>query len=73
MAYTIAGDCRVSVLDEEGRLFIDDVSSSISGFPAGLPYSIQLGPLGRIRLMDRRHVLVGEARACGAEALEYHI
>jgi oxalate decarboxylase len=41
-AYVIAGSCRVSILDEEGRLFIDDVSvGDLWYFPAGLPHSIQ--------------------------------
>ncbi len=41
-AYVIAGGCRVSILDEEGRLFIDDVSvGDLWYFPAGLPHSIQ--------------------------------
>jgi oxalate decarboxylase len=41
-AYVIAGSCRVSVLDEEGRLFIDDVSiGDLWYFPSGLPHSIQ--------------------------------
>ena len=41
-AYMIAGECRVSVLDEEGRLFIDDVGvGDLWYFPAGLPHSIQ--------------------------------
>jgi oxalate decarboxylase len=41
-AYVIAGSCRVSVLDEQGRLFIDDVSvGDLWYFPAGLPHSIQ--------------------------------
>jgi oxalate decarboxylase len=41
-AYVIAGGCRVSILDEEGRLFIDDVSEGdLWYFPAGLPHSIQ--------------------------------
>jgi oxalate decarboxylase len=41
-AYMIAGSCRVSVLDEEGRLFLDDVSvGDLWYFPAGLPHSIQ--------------------------------
>ena len=30
-AYVIAGRCRVSVLDEKGRLFLDDVWSAICG------------------------------------------
>jgi oxalate decarboxylase len=41
-AYVIAGGCRVSILDEEGRLFIDDVGvGDLWYFPAGLPHSIQ--------------------------------
>jgi oxalate decarboxylase len=41
-AYVIAGGCRVSVLDEEGRLFIDDVRvGDLWYFPSGLPHSIQ--------------------------------
>jgi oxalate decarboxylase len=41
-AYVIAGSCRISRLDEEGRLFIDDVSvGDLWYFPAGLPHSIQ--------------------------------
>jgi oxalate decarboxylase len=41
-AYVIAGSCRVSLLDEEGRLFIDDVAAGdLWYFPAGLPHSIQ--------------------------------
>jgi oxalate decarboxylase len=41
-AYVIAGSCRISLLDEEGRLFIDDVSvGDLWYFPAGLPHSIQ--------------------------------
>jgi oxalate decarboxylase len=41
-AYVIAGGCRVSLLDEQGRLFIDDVSvGDLWYFPAGLPHSIQ--------------------------------
>jgi oxalate decarboxylase len=41
-AYVIAGSCRVSILDEEGRLFIDDVSvGDLWYFPSGLPHSIQ--------------------------------
>jgi oxalate decarboxylase len=41
-AYMIAGECRVSVLDEQGRLFIDDVGvGDLWYFPAGLPHSIQ--------------------------------
>jgi oxalate decarboxylase len=41
-SYMIAGGCRVSVLDEEGRLFIDDVGvGDLWYFPPGLPHSIQ--------------------------------
>ena len=41
-AYVIAGSCRISVLDEAGRLFIDDVGvGDLWYFPAGLPHSIQ--------------------------------
>jgi oxalate decarboxylase len=41
-AYVIAGGCRVSILDEEGRLFLDDVGAGdLWYFPAGLPHSIQ--------------------------------
>src|SRR5580704_1894063 len=41
-AYMIAGSCWVSVLDELGRLFIDDVLvGDLWYFPAGLPHSIQ--------------------------------
>jgi oxalate decarboxylase len=41
-AYVIAGSCRVSILDEEGRLFIDDVGvGDLWYFPSGLPHSIQ--------------------------------
>jgi oxalate decarboxylase len=40
--YVIAGSCRVTLLDEEGRLFIDDVRvGDLWYFPAGLPHSIQ--------------------------------
>jgi oxalate decarboxylase len=41
-AYVIAGGCRISILDEEGRLFVDDVSvGDLWYFPSGLPHSIQ--------------------------------
>jgi oxalate decarboxylase len=41
-AYVIAGSCRISILDELGRLFLDDVSvGDLWYFPAGLPHSIQ--------------------------------
>jgi oxalate decarboxylase len=41
-AYIIAGSCRISVLDEEGRLFLDDLGvGDLWYFPSGLPHSIQ--------------------------------
>jgi oxalate decarboxylase len=41
-AYMIAGSCRISILDEQGRLFIDDVGvGDLWFFPSGLPHSIQ--------------------------------
>ncbi|HEY4827960.1 MAG TPA: oxalate decarboxylase family bicupin [Solirubrobacteraceae bacterium] len=41
-AYVIAGGCRISILDEQGRLFIDDVGvGDLWYFPSGLPHSIQ--------------------------------
>jgi oxalate decarboxylase len=41
-AYMIAGSCRISILDEQGRLFIDDVGvGDLWYFPSGLPHSIQ--------------------------------
>jgi oxalate decarboxylase len=41
-AYVINGGCRVSLFDEEGHLFIDDVSAGdLWYFPSGLPHSIQ--------------------------------
>jgi oxalate decarboxylase len=41
-AYVIAGSCRITILDEEGRLFLDDVEvGDLWYFPAGLPHSIQ--------------------------------
>jgi oxalate decarboxylase len=41
-SYVIAGSCRVTILDEEGRLFVDDVSAGdLWYFPSGLPHSIQ--------------------------------
>jgi oxalate decarboxylase len=40
--FVIAGSCRVTLLDEDGRLFIDDVRvGDLWYFPAGLPHSIQ--------------------------------
>jgi oxalate decarboxylase len=49
-AYVIKGSCRVSLFDEEGRLFIDDVSAGdLWYFPSGLPHSSSSrhGPLRR--------------------------
>jgi oxalate decarboxylase len=41
-AYMIAGSCRISIIDEEGRLFVDDVDEGgLWYFPSGLPHSIQ--------------------------------
>jgi oxalate decarboxylase len=41
-AYVIAGSCRISIIDEEGRLFLDDVGvGDLWYFPSGLPHSIQ--------------------------------
>ena len=41
-AYVIAGSCRISILDDEGRLFLDDVGvGDLWYFPSGLPHSIQ--------------------------------
>jgi oxalate decarboxylase len=41
-AYVIAGSCRISILDEERRLFRDDVGvGDLWYFPSGLPHSIQ--------------------------------
>jgi oxalate decarboxylase len=41
-AYVIAGSCRITLVDEEGRLFVDDVGAGdLWYFPSGLPHSIQ--------------------------------
>jgi oxalate decarboxylase len=41
-SYMIAGSCRISILDEEGRMFVDDVGpGDLWYFPSGLPHSIQ--------------------------------
>jgi oxalate decarboxylase len=41
-ACVIAGSCRISIIDEEGRLFLDDVGvGDLWYFPSGLPHSIQ--------------------------------
>jgi oxalate decarboxylase len=41
-AYMIVGSARITLVDEEGRNFIDDVSQGdLWYFPAGLPHSIQ--------------------------------
>ena len=40
--YVLAGRCRVTAVDAQGRNFIDDVSpGDIWNFPAGIPHSIQ--------------------------------
>src|SRR6185436_480448 len=40
--YVLAGRCRVTAVDAQGRNFIDDVSAGdIWNFPAGIPHSIQ--------------------------------
>jgi oxalate decarboxylase len=41
-AYMLAGRCRITLIDQEGRNFIDDVGvGDLWNFPAGLPHSIQ--------------------------------
>ena len=41
-AYMIAGDARVTLLQTDGKMFIDDVKAGdLWYFPAGLPHSIQ--------------------------------
>lgn len=41
-AYMIAGKARVTAVDAEGRVFIDDVGvGDLWNFPAGIPHSIQ--------------------------------
>jgi oxalate decarboxylase len=41
-AYMIAGSARVTLLDPEGRMFVDDVKQGdLWYFPAGFPHSIQ--------------------------------
>lgn len=40
--YVLAGRCRVTAVDAQGRNFIDDVSpGDIWNFPAGIPHSVQ--------------------------------
>ena len=40
--YVLAGRCRVTAVDAQGRNFIDDVcAGDIWNFPAGIPHSIQ--------------------------------
>jgi bicupin, oxalate decarboxylase family len=40
--YVLAGRCRVTAVDAQGRNFIDDVNpGDIWNFPAGIPHSIQ--------------------------------
>lgn len=47
-AYMLYGSARVSIIDPEGRFFVDDVGvGDLWYFPPGLPHSIQgLGPDG---------------------------
>ena len=41
-AYMLAGRCRITAVDPQGRNFIDDVGSGdLWNFPAGIPHSIQ--------------------------------
>jgi len=41
-AYMIAGSARITLVDQEGRNFVDDlVAGDLWYFPAGLPHSIQ--------------------------------
>lgn len=41
-AYVLAGRCRITAVDAEGRNFIDDVEAGdLWNFPAGIPHSIQ--------------------------------
>jgi oxalate decarboxylase len=41
-AYMIAGSARISLLDDQGRLFVDDVGvGDLWYFPSGFPHSIQ--------------------------------
>src|SRR4029077_12116644 len=46
--YMSYGNCRVTVLDEQGRAYVSDVKEGdIWYFPSGLPHSLQgLGPSG---------------------------
>jgi oxalate decarboxylase len=41
-AYLLAGRCRITAVDQDGRNFIDDVGvGDLWNFPAGIPHSIQ--------------------------------
>jgi len=41
-AYMLAGRARITAVDEQGRLFVDDVAEGdLWNFPAGIPHSIQ--------------------------------
>src|SRR5258707_1131126 len=41
-AYMLAGRCRITAVDAQGRNFIDDVGvGDLWNFPAGIPHSIQ--------------------------------
>jgi oxalate decarboxylase len=41
-AYMLAGRARITAVDEQGRLFVDDVGEGdLWNFPAGIPHSLQ--------------------------------
>jgi oxalate decarboxylase len=41
-AYMLAGRCRITAVDQDGRNFIDDVGvGDLWNFPAGIPHSLQ--------------------------------
>jgi oxalate decarboxylase len=41
-AYMLAGRCRITAVDQEGRNFVDDVGvGDLWNFPAGIPHSLQ--------------------------------
>jgi oxalate decarboxylase len=41
-AYMLAGRCRITAVDQDGRNFVDDVGvGDLWNFPAGIPHSIQ--------------------------------
>ena len=42
-AYVLSGTCRITVVDQNARGFVDDVSQGdIWLFPGGIPHSIQV-------------------------------